>query len=168
MATKDGHSSGRHEVLTALPHARPTRRSSKRGAREADGDGSGGEAAAAPTAPGKRTTAAKQPAHGKRPAAKRASARPKAPAAAERGSRAGADSAAAGRTAASASAAEPRVRPPVPPSGYATPRDAPPGGALGPGELVTTTVQAAGELAQVGVTLGVQALRSALRRLGGP
>jgi hypothetical protein len=55
--------------------------------------------------------------------------------------------------------------PPVPPAGYATPADddAPRGA-----DLVGTAVQAAGELAQIGIALGGRALKSAIQRLPRP
>jgi hypothetical protein len=55
----------------------------------------------------------------------------------------------------------------IPPAGYATPRaddDGVPRGA----HLVTTAVQAAGELAQIGLAAGGRALKSALERLPRP
>jgi hypothetical protein len=54
----------------------------------------------------------------------------------------------------------------VPPAGYATPQadDDGPRGA----DLVTTAVQAAGELAQIGIAAGGRALKSALDRLPRP
>ena len=55
----------------------------------------------------------------------------------------------------------------IPPAGYATPHaddDGVPRGA----ELVTTAVQAAGELAQIGLAAGGRALKSALGRLPRP
>jgi hypothetical protein len=56
----------------------------------------------------------------------------------------------------------------VPPAGFAVPGagadQAPPSGA----ELVGTAVQAAGELVQIGLAVGEQALRSALGRLRRP
>jgi hypothetical protein len=55
----------------------------------------------------------------------------------------------------------------IPPAGYATPRsddDGVPRGA----DLVTTAVQAAGELAQIGLAAGGRALKSALERLPRP
>src|SRR4051812_18866539 len=56
----------------------------------------------------------------------------------------------------------------VPPAGYATP--APPSRRRGPDPfgLATTTVQAAGEIAQIGATLWGQAMRSAINRLPRP
>jgi hypothetical protein len=55
---------------------------------------------------------------------------------------------------------------PVPPAGYATPRsdDRAPAGTA----LVTTAIQAAGELAAIGITFGGQAIKTALRRLPRP
>lgn len=67
------------------------------------------------------------------------------------------------------SAARPKAaapkQPPVPPAGYATPTDDDrPHGA----ELVGTAVQAAGELAQIGIAFGGRALKSAIQRLPRP
>jgi hypothetical protein len=54
---------------------------------------------------------------------------------------------------------------PVPPAGYATPTDDDrPRGA----DLVGTAVQAAGELAQIGISFGGRALKSAIQRLPRP
>jgi hypothetical protein len=55
--------------------------------------------------------------------------------------------------------------PPVPPAGYATPTDddAPHGA-----DLVGTAVQAAGELAHIGIAFGGRALKSAIQRLPRP
>jgi hypothetical protein len=103
MGTTDRPSGAARDVLSALPHTRPTRRSAKRDATR------GGPARGDETA-----------------------------------------------------------RPKVPAAGYATPEPAEPPDALRGGALVTTAVEAVGELAQVGVTLGVHGLRSALRRLPRP
>jgi sRNA-binding protein len=55
--------------------------------------------------------------------------------------------------------------PPVPPAGYATPVDDDrPHGT----DLVGTAVQAAGELAQIGIAAGGRALKSAIQRLPRP
>jgi hypothetical protein len=61
--------------------------------------------------------------------------------------------------------AEPAT-PAIPPAGYATPRDddGGPGGA----DLIGTTVQAVGELAQIGLAAGGRALKSAFQRLPRP
>ena len=64
-------------------------------------------------------------------------------------------------------AAEPRRK--VPPAGYAAPRaDAAHDGRAGPTELLSTAVQAAGELAQIGMTIGRQTLKGMLDRLPRP
>jgi hypothetical protein len=52
----------------------------------------------------------------------------------------------------------------VPPAGYAVPKTGSPVGS-GPTELVGTAVQALGELASLGASLGGRALRDALGRL---
>ena len=52
----------------------------------------------------------------------------------------------------------------VPPAGYAVPKTGSPVGS-GPTELVGTAVQALGELASLGASLGSRALRDALGRL---
>jgi hypothetical protein len=54
--------------------------------------------------------------------------------------------------------------PKVPPAGYAVPQTASPVNAGG-AELVGTAIQAVGELASLGVSLGGRALREALGRL---
>ena len=55
----------------------------------------------------------------------------------------------------------------VPPAGYATPR-AGDDDALKGADLITTTVRAAGELAQIGIAVGGRALKSAFERLPRP
>jgi hypothetical protein len=55
----------------------------------------------------------------------------------------------------------------VPPAGYAVPKTASPVGSGGT-ELVGTAVQALGELASLGASLGSRALREALGRLPKP
>jgi hypothetical protein len=55
--------------------------------------------------------------------------------------------------------------PPVPPAGYATPTDD--DGPRGT-DLVGTAVQAAGELAHIGIVFGGRALKSAIQRLPRP
>jgi hypothetical protein len=97
--------------------------------------------AAKPKAPAKRRAAAKPKAAAAKP---RAQAKPKA------------------------TAAKPKAKPrsTVPPAGYATPRrDEVPSGR---GDLIGTAVQAAGEIAQIGVAAGTRALSSALKRLPRP
>jgi hypothetical protein len=69
-------------------------------------------------------------------------------------------------------AAKPRAaKPTTPPPRSAPPPPEPDGRRSGPPsgpELVTTAVQAAGELAQIGLTLGARALRSAASKLPRP
>jgi hypothetical protein len=152
------------EVLGSLPKTRPERRSSKRdrparSARPAAGPGpkapAGAKRRAAKPATAERTKAATKPAAGaKRPkaTASKSAARTKIGADAKTPTRA--------RKAPASGASKP-----VPPAGYAAPRA---GKAGGPGDLMGTAVQAAGELAEIGATLAGQALRSALRRLPRP
>ena len=147
MASSDPPSGpdGERDVFGSLPNARPQRRSAKR-------DRPGAKArAAAPAAAQPKTTAAKPK------SAKPTAAKPKTKS----------------RTTANARpAAEPRVATAapasdIPPAGYATPRpddDGVPRGA----HLITTAVQAAGELAQIGLAAGGRALKSALERLPRP
>jgi hypothetical protein len=144
MASSDPPS-GERDVFSGLPNARPQRRSAKRdGARGGAGAKGAGAAPASEAKPaqsgGKTRAAAKK-------------APPQARAAA--GSR---------PSAARAKAAAPKP-PPVPPAGYATPidDDAPHGA-----DLVGTAVQAAGELAQIGIAFGGRALKSAIQRLPRP
>jgi hypothetical protein len=152
MASSDPTSGGNGErdVFGSLPNARPQRRSAKRGSARAT-------AKAAAPAPAKTKTTAAKPKSAQSTAAKakskskpRAAAKPKAAAKAR-------------------PAAKPRAAaaPSIPPAGYATPRpedDGVPRGA----DLVTTAVQAAGELAQIGLAAGGRALKSALERLPRP
>jgi hypothetical protein len=56
--------------------------------------------------------------------------------------------------------------PAIPPAGYATPRDDN-GGPRG-ADLIGTTVQAVGEIAQIGLAAGGRALKSAIQRLPRP
>lgn len=65
----------------------------------------------------------------------------------------------------------PRTRPArkVPPAGYAAPTGRADGaGAAGAGDVLSTTIQAAAELAQIGLTVGRQTLQSMLDRLPRP
>jgi hypothetical protein len=145
MASSDSSSGGNgdRDVFGSLPNTRPQRRSAKR-------DRAGATAKAAPPAvPKARTTAAKPK------SAKATAAKPKPRATAK------ARSAAKPRASAGAPASN------IPPAGYATPRpdgDGVPHGA----DLVTTAVQAAGELAHIGLSAGGRALKSALGRLPRP
>ena len=132
-------------MLTSLPRSRPVRRSAKRGERTPSA-----QAAATVTKP----TAARA----KKPAAATA-ARAKKPAAATTAKPA------------TAPAEPPRSAPrrKVPAAGYAAPNtraDEPPASAGA--ELISTTIQAASELAQIGLTVGRQTLQSMLDRFPKP
>jgi hypothetical protein len=135
------------EVLTSLPRSRPVRRSAKRGDR-ADA------ASATRSARATGTTATKprapKPKPKPAPAAKPKS-RPKATAPPKR---------------AASRPAPPRK---VPSAGYAAPTSrADDAGASGAADLLSTTIQAAAELAQIGLTVGRQTLQSMLDRLPKP
>lgn len=145
MPPSDPSPAGDREVLSSLPNARPQRRSAKRDrpARGAKADGAGAAKAKA------KPAAAKPPASAAAKPAARGAAQPRAKAAAKPRAKAAAPAA-----------------PAIPPAGYATPRgddDAPSGA-----DLVTTAVQAAGELAQIGIEVGGRALKAALQRLPRP
>jgi hypothetical protein len=149
MASSDPTSGpdGERDVFGSLPNARPQRRSAKR-----DRPGTTAKAAA-PAAAKAKTTAAKPKATKPTPATPKAKAKPRTTAKAK--------PAAKPRAATAAPASD------IPPAGYATPRpedDGVPRGA----DLVTTAVQAAGELAQIGLAAGGRALKSALERLPRP
>jgi hypothetical protein len=140
MASSDSPSGGDgdRDVFGSLPNARPQRRSAKR-----DRPG----AKAKPAAPASAKAKAPAAKARSKPAAAKAKAKAKPRAAAKAGATAGASQ--------------------IPPAGYATPRpddDGVPRGA----DLVTTAVQAAGELAQIGIAAGGRALKSAFERLPRP
>jgi hypothetical protein len=163
MPSSDPETSGtERDVMTSLPRTRPARRSAKRDrpARAAPGTTppEAPDAAAATDTPARARSRAATKATGTR--ATGGAAKPRA--ASRRTTTAGT------RTRA---AAAPTAEPPeavVPPAGYAT---APPDpGRRGPDPfaLVTTAVQATGEIAQIGATLWAQAVRSAIGRLPRP
>lgn len=151
------------EVLTSLPRSRPVRRSAKRGDRPDPQNGAtanpqrataASRGAKATTAGAAKTTAAR--------AAKRTSGGAKPPTA-----RAARPKPRAARTASE----RPRGAPPrkVPPAGYAAPTSRPQDAAgSGAAELISTTIQAAGELAQIGMTVARQTLQSMVDRLPKP
>jgi hypothetical protein len=150
MASSDPTSGGNGErdLFGSLPHTRPQRRSAKRSR-------AGAKAAAPVPATAKAATAKPKSA---KPTAARPKSKPKPRTAAKAGS-------ATARPAATPRAAAAPAQ--IPPAGYATPRtedDGVPSGA----DLVTTAVQAAGELAQIGLAAGGRALKSALERLPRP
>ena len=156
MASSDspGGGGGDRDVFGSLPNTRPQRRSARRdraGAKAKPAAGAKPAARAKPAAQAKPAARAKpagraKPAARSKPAARAnpaAQAQPAAEAAPSRASTAK-----------------------IPPAGYATPRgdDGVPHGA----QLVTTAVQAAGELAHIGLAAGGRALKSALGRLPRP
>jgi hypothetical protein len=146
MTSSDASPNGSdQDVFGSLPRSRPQRRSAKR-----DRPARPAATRTAPRGPAKDGAKAKPKAAAGRAGTVRA-ARPKAPSAKAKATRARSKPAAASA---------------VPPAGYATPR----AGDEGPHatDVVTTAIQAAGELAQIGLTVGAQALRSALRRLPRP
>ncbi len=77
---------------------------------------------------------------------------------------------------AAAAASKPKTaeRPPtapgrkVPPAGYAAPTSRENEGGAGTADLLSTTIQAAAELAQIGLTVGRQTLQSMIDRLPKP
>jgi hypothetical protein len=128
-------------VLGNLSASRPTRLGGERRTGAASASAAKTAAATKPSAPAARPSARK---------ASAAKARTSAP------------------TAADAKAAKLRKPAPAPPAGWQAPdaengrrRSGPPRGA----EIVTTAVQAAGELAQIGATVGGQLLKRAARRI---
>jgi hypothetical protein len=148
MASSDSSSGGNgdRDVFGSLPNTRPQRRSARR-------DRAGAKAKpAAPAQAGAGAGAAAKP----RPAAKAKPAAQAKPRPAARANPA-------------AKAAPPRATASkIPPAGYATPRADDDDGVPRGAELVTTAVQAAGELAQIGLAAGGRALKSALGRLPRP
>jgi len=168
--------SPQQEVLGSLPRTRPQRRSGRRApavaqaAETVEAVVSQADPAKAKKPKVKKVKPA--PGKGKAPAAKAKAAEPgkdKPKGKAKAKTRAGG---AAAPHVARAAAPEPRPEPiaaadPAPTAGYAIPDSAsqpPPSGAA----LVTTAVQAAGELAQIGLNLGGSAVKSALRKLPRP
>jgi hypothetical protein len=140
------------DVLTSLPRSRSTRRSAKRAGKPQDA-----APAVEPQPEAKTPAAAKS-------AATRAAAKPKpkAPATKPKPKAKPAAKAAAGTP----PKAHAPTSPPPPPAGWAAPRPGRDDG--GRGELLGTAVQAVGELAQIGLAYGGQALKQALSRLPKP
>jgi hypothetical protein len=139
---------GQPSVLGSLPATRPDRLGRR-------GSSAGVKPATKPAAA--RSAAASKPPRA-RPAATRPTAASKA-AASEKAL--AAERAAARRAAAQSAAAPPR---PQPAAEEPRRKSGPP---TGP-EIVTTAVQAAGELAQIGITVGGQMLKRAVRRFPRP
>jgi hypothetical protein len=176
------------EVLTSLPRSRPVRRSAKRGAQPAAANSAKkGRASSKPVAAQKpaTTTRGKAGAGKPRPAADGAKARAKpattTSAARKRAAAGDRASAARPRTAGTRPRRETaprrererepeRVAPArkVPPAGYAAPATRGERDSSDAAKLLSTAVQAANELAQIGLTVGRQALQSMLDRLPKP
>jgi hypothetical protein len=137
------------DLLGGLPRTRPHRRSQKRPARDA-------RQVETPAQPAK-------PPSGKPPArAKRA------PAARKPASN-GPERAAQPRERATPARGRPRLAQPAQPPGTPrVPRREIPASPPAAGDVVSTAVQAVGEIAQIGASLGARALRNALRRLPRP
>ncbi len=138
-------------MLTSLPRSRPVRRSAKRAARP---DPATADVMAKPAAKARKPAAKPKIAV----AAAAATAKPKAAARPPRRPRAVVDDG-------------PRQAPPrkIPPAGYASPTsNATAGDQSAAADLIGTALQAAGELAQIGVALGRQTLRSMIDRLPKP
>ena len=168
-------SDGDRDVLSNLPRSRPHRRSAKRGGvtattTKAAQASEASESAAGTAKPADRPKAARKPAAAK--------AKPKTTTAAEAAAKRSAPAAErpAGAPRAAGADAGPRaqrLRKPPPPPSPLPPRSgktAPPKGENQQSgtELIGTVVQAAGELAQVGLTIGGQVLKRAVSRLPKP
>jgi hypothetical protein len=131
-------------VLASLPSTRPERLGRRSGA-------STSRATSAKAAPKRATAAAAKPA-----AAKPAKPKPKAT-----------RSTAASRAATAEKAQRRTSRPASPPPPPPEPPRKPAGPPKGP-ELVTTAIQAVGEVAHIGITVGGQVLKRAAKRLPRP
>jgi hypothetical protein len=161
------------EVLSSLPRTRPQRRSPRRAPAGQTGSAATGHAKpaarakrAAKTAPARaKTTAARPKTTAARP--KTTAARPKTTAARPKTTTAQPKTTTAARPK-TTTAARPKTAntPSSKPPFRAEPQGPvdPPSGA----EMIEAAVQGAGELAQIGLTLGGQLLRSAIRRLPRP
>jgi len=172
------------EVLTSLPRSRAVRRSPKRGEREGTDAPKATPAKAAPPPAAEETSA-------KAPPAERAEAAPKVHAEAATKQRPKPSSKerpkpaskqrpkpASKQRAATKAAAKPRTRGAqtprvaperkVPPAGYAAPASGDGDSSPGATEILVTAVQAATELTQIAISVGRQALQSALERLPKP
>jgi hypothetical protein len=133
-------------VLGSLPATRPTRLGGDR------------RTTTPPPATATKPPAAKPRATAAKAAAKASTTKPKATKATK-------------PKAAKAATTKPHASKPAssaPPAGWQVPGEADERRGSGPAEIVTTAVQAAGELAQIGLTVGGQILRRAAGRLPRP
>ena len=140
----DGGPTAGRDVMSSLPRTRPQRPSRRR----AGGDGAASKARRTPSAKPTAERRAKRAAAPAKPAARATAKTPRVTSA--RRKPAGVRPSAA--TDAATSRPSPK-RPPSPPSGT---------------DLVGTAVQAAGELAELGLTFGARALRDAVKRIPRP
>jgi outer membrane biosynthesis protein TonB len=167
----------RPEVLTSLPRSRPTRRSAKR---SGAGEGETATPAAKPTPVRVAAKPKPKPNAAKKPAAKKAPAKPKRTPAAKQKPKPKAAARPRAKTAPRAKArpalteVAPQQRPEPVSSGAPGLADfpkEPPSGPVDPpsgGELLQSAAKAAGEIAQAGITVGREALKSVARRLPRP
>lgn len=171
------------ELLGALPRTRPHRRSAKRPARADDVAGSQRDVADARKAPASKSAKPKAaaPTPAKPKAAASAPAKPKAAAPAPAKPNAAAPAAAKAKAAAPTTK---RVRPASPPRAKRLAQPAQPRGVPSAGRakrplsesgaptdatpILGTAVQAAAELAEIGLALGTRALRRAIDRFPRP
>lgn len=163
----DGGSSDRDgDVLRNLPRSRPQRRSARRGSAQPPessepADSGDAKPAAARPAAGRSAAGAKR-----KPAAKARAARGSSRSGGPRATRPAASSVPDGTPAVTPRPKPKRAAARPAPQGRQTPADRtePPGGL----ELVGTVIQAAGELAQVGVAAGIRAVRRAASQIPKP
>lgn len=151
------------EVLSNLPRARKTRRSSKRGESPAASSRAAEGSASAPKRAKTASTAKKKT------AAKAATTAKKKPAAAKTTTAAKKPTPISSAKSSRAARAKAQAKKPeqAPPAGWATPEDA--GGAPPSGlEIVTTGVRAVGELGQLGAAVAGQAVKGILSRIPRP
>ena len=151
------------EVLGALPRTRPHRRSQKRPARPTDATAAAPQTAVEIEAP----TPPPAPRRPKAPTPPQAPSRPKAAPRSKAPAAPGAKAATQAKARGSAPKAE-RLRQPAQPIG--TPKaarsakPAPPSGT----DILGTAVQAAAELAEIGLSVSARAIRGAVSRLPRP
>jgi hypothetical protein len=142
------------DVLGGLPHSRPHRRSEKRGSRPIADDATGHEA------PPQDITPNRVPGRSRAPG-RATGSRPTTASSKQTGG-------AAPKAATPKSAARSRISQPAQPGGTPrTPRADQPEPQDRP-DILGTAVQAAAELAEIGLTVGARALRTAMSRLPRP
>jgi hypothetical protein len=166
------------DVLGSLPRTRPHRRSTRRAARPAGGNGNGAPTVEAPPKPARKVAAkaqspAKPKAKATSSAAKKTATRAARPTTSGnvRATTTGTARPATTRTARAATPRRPkptRLRQPAQPAGTpTTPRNRKPVPTTG-ADVVGTAVQAAAELAEIGLSVSARAVRRAVSRLPRP